>query len=218
MCNVDLHTHSVASPDGGLSAADYRRMLARRNGLMCIAITDHNTIAFAQKLQAELGEQIIVGEEINTTEGEIVGLYLKKRVPSGLSLTETVRCITRQGGLVYVPHPFETRRHGLPAAALATIVDDIAIVEVCNGRAIFQNRSKAAYAWAAAHDLPGAASSDAHGRHGWGKTYSIVAEPPTRGTIVSLLRNAHYQSGSPGVRGVLYPKFHRLRKRSERHA
>lgn len=217
MCKLDLHTHSVASPDGGLRAADYYHML-EQEGLACIAITDHNTITFAQELQAELGERIIVGEEIMTTAGEIIGLYLKKAVPAGLSLAETVRRITQQDGLVYVPHPFETRRHGLSAEALAGIVGDIAIVEIRNGRAVFQNRSKAAYAWAAEHDLPGAASSDAHGRHGWGKTYSVVAEPPTRDTLVSLLRNARYYSGSPGVRGVLYPKFHRLRNRNARHA
>src|SRR6266852_4695389 len=106
MCKVDLHTHSQASLDGGLSAADYHNMLAQDNGLQCVAVTDHNSIAFAQKLQAELGERIIVGEEITTAEGEIIGLYLKKTVPGGRSLAETVRSIKEQDGLVYVPHPF----------------------------------------------------------------------------------------------------------------
>jgi predicted metal-dependent phosphoesterase TrpH len=216
MSKIDLHTHSGASPDGSLTAAHYRRMLD--GGLDCVAITDHNTTDFARDLQKELGERIIVGEEITTTEGEVIGLFLRRTVPGGLSLAEAVQAIKQQHGLVYVPHPFETVRSGVSVAALDTIADDVDILEVHNGRALFQNRSSDAAAWAEEHDVATAASSDAHGWHGWGRTYSTVAHLPTRATLVNLLDTAKHHRRAPGIRGVLYPKFNRLRNRRGRHA
>lgn len=212
MHKVDLHTHSVGSPDGSLTEKDYQRILDAGR-LDSIAITDHNSIAFAQKLHAKLGSRIIVGEEIMTREGEIIGLYLTERVKPGLSAAETVAVIKQQGGLVYIPHPFETVRKGITLGTLETIAKDVDIVEAHNGRALFQNRSKEAEAWAIEHNLPGAASSDAHGWHGWGRTYSIVEDAPTRANITKLLASAAHQVGLPGIRGLLYPKFNRIRRK-----
>ncbi len=212
MYKIDLHTHSVASPDGGLSVQDYQRMLA--SGLLdFIAVTDHDRIDFAQQLHKQLVEQIIVGEEISTKEGELIGLYLTKQVMPGMSAIDTAKTIHAQGGLVYVPHPFETVRKGLPLAVLEQIASEVDIVETRNGRAVFQNRSTTAEAWATQHNAPKAASSDAHGKHGWGKTHSTVSKAPTKDTLPRLLRQAVFQVGSPGVRGVLYPKVNRLRKK-----
>lgn len=212
MFKVDLHTHSQASPDGGLTREDYRKMLLSGK-LDFIAVTDHNDIAYALALHELLGDQIIVGEEITTVEGELIGLYIKDKIPAGLSVAEAAKAIREQGGLVYVPHPFETVRKGLPRVALEEIVHDVDIVEIRNGRAVFQDRSKEAVAWAENYRLPGAASSDSHGRHGWGRTFSMIAEAPTRATLAALLRDATYNARSPGVRGVLHPKMNRLRKK-----
>jgi predicted metal-dependent phosphoesterase TrpH len=213
MYRVDLHTHSLDSPDGALSITHYRRMLDEKR-LDCVAVTDHNTTDFALKLHAELGSRIIVGEEITTVDGEIIGLFLRRTIPAGLSLSETVQAIKQQHGLVYVPHPFETVRKGLSLAALDTIADEVDIIEIRNGRALVQNRAAQAEEWASEHDVPGAASSDSHGWHGWGRTYSLVANEPTRTTLTSLLDNAKYHHRLPGVRGVLYPKMNRLLKRT----
>lgn len=212
MYKVDLHTHSVASPDGALAPKHYRQALEQRR-LDCIAVTDHNTIALAKELQAELGEKIIVGEEITTNEGEIIGLYLTEAVPAKLSAAETIKRIRKQGGLVYIPHPFETVRKGISAAALQKIAKDVDIIEVHNGRAVFQNRSPQAVAWAGEHGVPGAASSDAHGISGWARTYTMLGAMPTQQNLTKLLAAASYQRGFPGVRGILYPKFNRLRAR-----
>jgi predicted metal-dependent phosphoesterase TrpH len=210
--HIDLHTHSIASSDGALREAHYARMLDSGR-LHCIAITDHNTIAFAQKLHKKFGAQIIVGEEITTRDGELIGLFLKEAVPAGLSARQTVQAIREQQGLVYVPHPFETVRKGITLETLTAIADDVDIIETNNGRAVFQNKARDTQNWAVRHRVSGAASSDAHGWHGWGKTYSRVAVLPTRDTLVELLAEARYQVGSPGLRGVLYPKVNRLRKR-----
>ncbi len=210
---VDLHTHSYGSPDGALRAAEYRRKL-ESGALDFIAITDHDRIDSALQIRGELdklGDRIIIGEEISTADGELIGLYLTDLVPAGLSAVETTQAIRGQGGLVYVPHPFETVRSGMPEAVLGSIAEDVDIVETYNGRAAFQDCGAAATAWAEAHDKPVAASSDAHGRIGWGRTYSELAEPPTRDNLARLLDGATYGRSRVGI-GILYPKLNRIRK------
>lgn len=214
---IDLHTHSVASPDGSLQEEHYAKML--ESGLLDhIAVTDHGTIEFAVQLRDKLGEQIIVGQEVLTTDGDIIGLYLKNVVPSGLTAVQAVAEIKGQGGLVYIPHPFETVRKGISLEALNLIADQVDIVETSNGRAVFQNKSAEAKEWAAQRKLPGAASSDAHGPKGWGKTYSVIPLAPTAATLPKLLASATYAVGSPGIHGVLYPKLNKLFKRFFRRA
>lgn len=215
LIKIDLHTHSTASPDGALTADDYRRMLEDER-LDYIAVTDHNTIEFAVKLKQELGalgRRIIVGEEIRTTKGEIIGLYLKEAVPAMLSPEETVAAIRRQGGLVCIPHPFENVRRGMQAASLEPIAGEVDMMEVHNGRAVFQNKTRAAHLWAEQHAVAGVASSDCHATPGWGRTYTIVAGRPTRANLVQLLQTAGFRVGFPGVKAVLYPKLNRLKKR-----
>jgi predicted metal-dependent phosphoesterase TrpH len=216
MYAIDLHTHSIASPDGSLNLDDYKRML--ENGpLDVIAITDHDTISFAEEARARLGDRIIIGEEISSEAGDIIGLYLTEAVPAGLSLVETVRRIRAQGGLVYIPHPFETVRKGVQLADLEQISGKIDIVEGHNGRAVFQNRAVEARGWALAVDLPSASSSDAHGWHGWGRAYSVLERKPTRDTLAKLLAEASLVRGYVRTRGVLYPKFNRVRKLTGKH-
>jgi predicted metal-dependent phosphoesterase TrpH len=214
---IDLHTHSVASPDGSLSINDYRAIL-QHGRLQYIAVTDHNTIDIALQLHKEFGQQIIIGEEISTHEGEIIGLYLTKGISPQVTIAEAVQAIKRQGGLVYVPHPFETFRKGITPEVLQHIAKEVDIIEVHNGRAIFQNFSKEAITWAHTHRVPGAASSDAHGPAGWGRTCSLIPEVPTRENLVAQLGFAELRRGFVGARGIIYPKLNRVRKRFGRHA
>jgi len=210
MAKVDLHTHSVASQDGGLKAADYERLLTS-GGLDCVAVTDHNRIDFAVELQRRFGERVIVGEEISTQQGELIGLYLQRVIPAGLSALDAALAVHAQGGLVYVPHPFETVRHGLALPDLQALAGHVDIIETCNGRTM-QDKGAAAVEWAKQRAVPGAASSDAHGPCGWGNTYSELSELPSRATLLTLLQTAHYSTGSTGFTGRLYPKLNRLRK------
>jgi predicted metal-dependent phosphoesterase TrpH len=209
---IDLHTHSLASPDGSLTADDYRSIL-QQGRLQYIAVTDHDTVDFALQLHQELGDTIIVGEEISTGQGEIIGLYLTKTIPPTATAAQAVRAIKDQGGLVYIPHPFETVRKGITPDALHRIAHDVDIIEVHNGRAIFQNFAHDAALWGKTHNIPGAASSDAHGKAGWGRTCSVIEEIPSRDNLTSLLGFAVLNRGFVGARGLLYPKVNRLRKR-----
>jgi predicted metal-dependent phosphoesterase TrpH len=167
-------------------------------------------------MQQQLGERIIVGEEIMTSAGEIIGLYLTKTVPSGLTPAETTEEIKSQGGIVYIPHPFETHRKGLHPSAMDDLIDQIDIVEVCNGRAMSQHRGRQAVVWAHLNHKLGAASSDAHGSHGLGHTYTELKEVPTRDNLLELLIYATRQAQPPSLRSLLYPKYHRLQRKLRR--
>lgn len=212
MFKIDLHTHSTASHDGGITFDQYAKALST-NLLDVIAVTDHNHIDFAVGLQKQLGDRIIVGEEILTTGGEIIGLYLTTRIKPGLSPLETIKQIKDQGGLVYIPHPFESIRKGLTVGALEELVDYLDIIEVCNGRAFLQNRSAQTVIWAKLNRINGAASSDAHGFKGLGKTYTRVKVLPTSNELVQVIAAGTPVTERPNLRALLYPRYHRLRKK-----
>jgi predicted metal-dependent phosphoesterase TrpH len=211
---IDLHTHSYDSPDGGLTTDDYQNALKAKK-LDYIAITDHDTIEAALQIKdrlGDLGERIIVGEEIATTDGEIIGLYLHSTIPEGMSPSQTVKAIHAQGGLVYIPHPFETVRSGISERSLKQIITEVDIIETHNGRAVFQNRAELAAKWAAEYGLAAAASSDAHGRHGWARTYTRIENVPERDTLAGILSSASYSKKTVGL-GILYPKVNRIRNK-----
>lgn len=208
---VDLHTHSTASPDGGIRPADYAALL--RNGtLNYIAVTDHDTIDLALDLHKIHGDRIIVGQEITCQEGELVGLFLTKKITPGTTVLQAAKAIHAQGGIVYVPHPFETVRKGISPALLEAVAADVDIIEVHNGRAVFQNLGPKALTWARLNKKPTAASSDAHGKRGAGTTYSVVPHPPTAQNLVAQLQTAKLVAEHPPLHSLLYPTYHRLRK------
>lgn len=212
MIKVDLHTHSSASPDGGITPEGYAKALSDGQ-LDYIAITDHNSVDLAQSLHKSLGEQIIVGEEIMTSEGELIGLFLHSFVMPHQSAEATAKSIKAQGGIVYVPHPLETVRKGLSKSVLDSIAELVDVVEVHNGRAVFQNRGPQAATWARLNRKEIAASSDAHGHKGLGSAYTQMSEQPTASNIIKLLKTARFVTNRPPLKALLYPKIHRLRKK-----
>lgn len=211
MYKIDLHTHSAASHDGGITADQYALVLAHKT-LDYIAVTDHNKVDFALELQSRLGDHIIVGEEINTIDGEIIGLFLEEAVPRDLSAAKTAYLIKEQGGLVYIPHPFETVRRGMQESTLERIMDLVDIIEVYNGRAVFQNKGPRATVVARLNNKPGAASSDAHGMKGLASAYSEIKERPDAKNLPGLLQTAHLAMHRPPLTTLLYPKVNRLRR------
>ncbi|MBI5122508.1 PHP domain-containing protein [Candidatus Roizmanbacteria bacterium] len=206
MIKIDLHTHSIISPDGAGSITEENfEQLIREGVLDCIAITDHNETSFALRLHKKLGDKIIVGEEIMTRDGEMIGLFLSKTISPGLSVSETVKEIHKQGGLVYIPHPFETLRKGLQKDVLGQIVGKIDILEVFNGRGLLRGKTKEATEFARANNLIGAASSDAHGYGGIGKTFSLIRELPTHKTLKILLQQGRLKRKYAPLWSYLYP-------------
>lgn len=168
---IDLHCHTEASFD---CVTPISRVLARcrEKEIVVQAITDHNLIWAAERLkELSLSEAdgdipnptIIVGEEVSTNEGEIIGLYLRDRVPAGLSPEESIARIKDQGGLVLLPHGFDPlKRKRLRPTALARVADAIDIVETFNTRVSRPRWNQTANDWAVAHEALKAAGSDAH--------------------------------------------------------
>jgi len=212
MIKVDFHTHSTMSDDGGIRLEQYGELLERKV-LDIIAVTDHDETRLARELHATWGERIIVGEEIDTTEGEMIGLYLQTTVKQGLTARKTAEAIHAQGGLVYVPHPFETMRAGLQESVLNDIADLIDIIEAVNGRAVFQNMGPKALTWATMHHKAAAAGSDAHTKHGVGHTYTVLKNLPVRETLLIELATGELVAERPPYYTLLAPKYHRLRNK-----
>ena len=209
---VDLHTHSIISHDGGLRAKDYTKIIQEKR-VDFVAITDHNEIKFARMMQQQLGEHIIIGEEIGTTEGEIIGLFLEQVVPGGLTPEKTVQEIKAQNGLVYIPHPFETFRKGLKRDALERIANDIDIVEVFNGRGKWRGKNDLAQAFATEKNLAMASSSDAHCFLGIGKTFSEIDDVPVQRHFMKILRNADLRKGYAPLLSLLCPAVNKVKNK-----
>ncbi|HEU4657011.1 MAG TPA: PHP domain-containing protein [Capillimicrobium sp.] len=171
MIDVDLHMHTDHSGDCA-TPVEVLLATAREQGLGAIAVTDHNEISGALEAQAkaaEFGVKVIVGEEVKTaTQGEVIGLFLKEKIPRGMTLQETVAEIKRQGGLVYVPHPFD-RMHAVPDYEhLLAIVDDVDAIEVYNPRVAIGAFNEEAERFAAKYRIVAGAGSDSHVAQGLG--------------------------------------------------
>jgi len=158
------HSHDCATP--------VERLLetAKDRGLGAIAVTDHNEIsgALAAREQAD-GIKVIVAEEVKTADqGEVIGLFIEEKIPRGLSLEETVAEIKRQGGIVYVPHPFD-RMHSVPDYEhLLPILDDVDAIEIFNPRVAIGAFNDEASRFAAKYRIPAGAGSDSHVAQGLG--------------------------------------------------
>ena len=159
---IDLHVHTRFSPDSFMDL----EVLARRcaeTGLDCIAVTDHNTIDGALEMQRLAPFPVIVGEEIKSSGGEIIGLFLREAVPRGLPPLETVWLVKEQGGLVSVPHPFDHfRRSVIERAALQEILPHVDIIEAFNARNTLQRDNRSAEALALEHGILTSSVTDSH--------------------------------------------------------
>jgi glycosyltransferase involved in cell wall biosynthesis len=167
--HVDLHMHTDHSPDCA-TPVDTLLDTAKRVGLGAIAITDHNEISGALEARERAnGIKVIVAEEVKTADqGEVIGLFIEEKIPRGMTLQETITEIRRQGGLVYVPHPFD-RMHAVPDYEhLLDIVEDIDAMEVFNPRVAFAAFNEEAARFAAKYRIVAGAGSDSHVAQGLG--------------------------------------------------
>ncbi len=168
---ADLHMHTSWSHDCSTDAAelvDY----AEAQGLGAIAITDHNVFGGAlEAIDYASGRELIVipGEEVKTDgQGEVIGLFLEREIPRGLAFAETIAAIREQGGLVYVPHPFD-RLHAIPdPRTLHRHLADIDVLEVYNARLLLEAYNDEALRFARKYNLTMGAGSDAHVLQGVG--------------------------------------------------
>ncbi len=188
LLRVDLHTHTFYSSDSRLTleAAVAGWQAA---GITCVAITDHNTIAGALVLREQGAIRVIVGEEIRTCEGEIIGLFLEEEIPRGLTPEETIARIRKQGGLVMVPHPFDRfRRSRLSEEALLRVRHQVDILEVFNARTPLPWDNERALRFARENHITPAVGSDAHTARELGRAYVEMADFATPDAFLTALR------------------------------
>jgi predicted metal-dependent phosphoesterase TrpH len=191
--HVDLHMHTDHSSD---CATPVETLLATAAevGLGAIAITDHNEISGAleaARIADDFGVKVIVAEEVKTAEqGEVIGLFLKDRIERGMTMAETVAEIHRQGGLVYVPHPFD-RLHSVPDYEhLLDIVEQIDILEVFNPRVALTAFNEEAERFAAKYRIVPAAGSDSHVAQGLGSVMIRVHDFDGPEEFLEAMRDA----------------------------
>ena len=163
MLRVDLHSHTMWSGDSTTTPDELADAVVA-GGIDVLCITDHATIDGAVRLADELPCRVVVGEEVRTAAGELIGLFLDERVAPGLAAAEAARAIREQGGLVYVPHPFDPMRACLREDVLRSLCDDglVDAVEVFNAKTSPASLNEAAAAFALTYGLAGGAGSDAH--------------------------------------------------------
>ena len=188
---VDLHMHTMWSGDATTTPDELRQAVAD-SGVDVLCITDHGTINGARELarSGELGCRVVVGEEVRTTAGEVIGLFLTERLPFGLKPAEAVAAIRSQGGLVYIPHPFDPVRHCLAADALEGLAADggVDAVEVFNAKVSLSHLNRRAAEFAEAHGLAGGAGSDAHEPSAIGAAYVEMPEFDGAASFLAALR------------------------------
>ena len=162
MAIVELHSHSSASYDSRLKPADIVQA-CREKGIAKLALTDHHSIRGALELHALAPELVIVGEEIMTTQGELLAYFVEEEVPRGLTPREAIARLKAQGAVISVPHPFDRWRSGAwREADLITILPEVDAIEVFNSRCVFKGDNARALAFAQQHGKLCAVGSDAH--------------------------------------------------------
>lgn len=203
---ADFHIHTRFSRDSILSEERFIEKAVER-GLTHVAITNHNNVEGAIAVRdkvAELGMTdrltVILGEEISTADGEVVGLFLTKTIPRGLSANETADEIHRQGGLVSIPHPFDPFRGSHikegPLRNLAE-VGKIDCIEVFNCRITLQRHNLEAAEFAKRYEIPGIAASDSHSSFEVAMAFNAMPEFETADELkASLLENEWHASRS----------------------
>lgn len=187
---IDLHTHTYRSGDSKTPLVEFAKAGV---DLDLIAITDHHDFLAASLLTEQFKLPVIQGEEINTGQGELIGLYLTELIPRNLGLTETCKRIRSQRGLIYVPHPTDTGRHSIGIDSLAELCqrDMVDIIEVGNSKSSQIDRQ--AEIIAGSFEVPVTAASDAHVAEAIGSSFTTISRLPNDASeLVFLLKSGHY--------------------------
>jgi predicted metal-dependent phosphoesterase TrpH len=174
-------------------------------GINCIAVSDHDAVAGALELTKIAPFKVIVAEEVLTHNGEVMGMFLKERIASGIPIEKAIAAIKEQGGLVCIPHPFDPMRGlRLNDKDFEKLAPQIDIIEVFNARCPFGQPTIKAKAYAGKHNLPGTAGSDAHIISEIGNVFVELNDFNNPAEFLTALKTAKIQ----GKRSSPFVHFH----------
>jgi len=187
---VDFHSHTMWSGDS-TTTPDELVECVDASGIDVLCITDHNAIKGAHELESLLSCRVVIGEELKTHAGEIIGLFLTERIPQGIPPVEAAENIRDQGGIVYIPHPFDPLRNNMREDVLDELVDRGLVdgIEVLNGKTSLQSLNRKAAEYAAAHDLAPGAGSDAHVAEAIGAVYHEMPDFEDPASFLDAMRH-----------------------------
>lgn len=210
---VDMHIHSERSPDSRMRPAEQARRI-RETGLDVVCATDHNTIEGGLRLREIAdGFRVIVGAEILSRDGEIIGLFLEREVPPRLGAEETIARIRDQGGVVSIPHPFSRNRgNHIRRAALERVRASIDAIEIFNAREAFTSDNLRSARYASDHEIAGAVASDAHRPAEVGAAWLEMDDFIDRDGFVAALRSGTVQGTLSGQLVHLWTRWDVIRK------
>lgn len=189
MIKADLHVHTGYSID---STTSFKQIIdhCQRTGINCIAIADHNTITGALRLKEIAPFKVIVAEEVLTSSGEIMGMFLTDEIPSKLTIEETIERIKAQQGLVCIPHPYDSMRlSAFRNDSFEAIMPYVDIIEVFNARSFSPNNSIKSRKLAEKYSKLASAGSDAHIASEIGRAYVEMPDFSSKETFLSALVN-----------------------------
>lgn len=176
MNKVLFHVHTKYSIDSNLSLDRISKRCMDLN-IDTIIVTNHNNLTVVSNIKIFNGVRFIFGSEINTADGEIIGLFLKENVHCGMNLQATIRQIKNQGGIVIIPHPFDPfRRNRINRSVLTANINDIDLIEVFNARNILDSSNKRALEFAKKYNKLQIVGSDAHTIFEIGNTYFEISD------------------------------------------
>jgi predicted metal-dependent phosphoesterase TrpH len=186
---VDMHSHTMWSGDSTTTPDEVAAAVAEA-GIDVLCITDHNAIKGAVELVDRLPCRVIVGEELRTHAGEIIGLFLDERIPFGTNPADAARAIRDQGGIVYIPHPYDPMRNNLTEPALDALIDDglVDAIEAFNAKTSLRSLNQRAAATAVDHGLAAGAGSDAHVPGAIGAAYVEMPDFDSPSDFLAKLR------------------------------
>jgi len=186
---ADFHIHTRYSMDCEMELEDIIKRCQRME-IDCIAITDHGTVEGALKMQEIAPFKVIVGEEVLTDYGEIMGMFLKETIPSNISVDEAISRIKDQGGLVCLPHPFDPLRGlTMDLEEVDKLAPRVDIVEVFNARSPINSTADKALDYALRHEIPATVGSDSHTLGEIGRTFVEIDDFDTPDQLLEVLKN-----------------------------
>jgi len=220
LLKADLHIHTRYSMDCQ-TPLDKIIERCQELGINCIATADHGTAEGGLEIQKIAPFKVIVAEEILTTEGEIMGMFLKETIPSGITPREAIKRIREQDGLVNIPHPFEKMRgSALQDKTIDEIAREIDLMEVFNSRSPFPKNTNKARAFAEKHGIPGSAGSDAHSIHEIGNAFIEMPDFNDKDEFLKALAQGKIHGKRSGIFVHFYSTWAsvkaKLRKKDKR--